>query len=371
MRDKDSLYCISIQDFLSRFRPSKKLDDFFQRGYNFCLDSETQKRCLLKFYSVETEDQHQAVLESNPIVTQTCTTSRNWTKSMSFADCSNIQSLKVAVNWFLPFSSTLKRWGSSFRYCPFNQEFEGLKSPRQGQKSSLFGYLLANPQNNRCRGRNRDRDRRHQQEYHLGGVKFPPWSLCPLFEVHMQGSLRWEGERILRHRGEQTQPSRWKQTVLVKGEDRNPSVPGWRLLHSAGRGAHLSARTHAPGHHIWAGVLLQNPALITGGKGPQWTSARWSCGYHVEMAQLLPDRQGAEKGGKKRSFVCAKIELPGQLQWRGWKEFGPSFSQSHQHWKLTKTTNKWDQKTNWGYRGQLTKTNRWNVKSEGEQEAQE
>lgn len=64
MRDKDSLYCISIQDFLSRFRPSKKLDDFFQRGYNFCLDSETQKRCLLKFYSVETEDQHQAVLES-------------------------------------------------------------------------------------------------------------------------------------------------------------------------------------------------------------------------------------------------------------------------------------------------------------------
>ena len=61
---EQSKYKLNIDQFLHRFRNSNKLDDLFSRGYTICLDSYTNERTILKFYSIETADQEQAVLES-------------------------------------------------------------------------------------------------------------------------------------------------------------------------------------------------------------------------------------------------------------------------------------------------------------------
>lgn len=53
----ESRYHININEFLARFKHSKKLDDLFSRGYTLCMDTETEKRAILKFYSTETPDQ--------------------------------------------------------------------------------------------------------------------------------------------------------------------------------------------------------------------------------------------------------------------------------------------------------------------------
>lgn len=63
-----SQYELNIEQFLHRFRNSKKVDDVFSRGYTLCMDSHTNERTILKFYSIETSDQEQAVLESTHLL---------------------------------------------------------------------------------------------------------------------------------------------------------------------------------------------------------------------------------------------------------------------------------------------------------------
>lgn len=52
MSSIDSRYQMNIQDFQSRFVNCIRIDDIFIRGYTLCLDSETEKKAILKFYSI-------------------------------------------------------------------------------------------------------------------------------------------------------------------------------------------------------------------------------------------------------------------------------------------------------------------------------
>lgn len=45
-------YNLKIADFLSRYRVNKKIDDLFSRGYTLATDSHTNKRVILKLYSI-------------------------------------------------------------------------------------------------------------------------------------------------------------------------------------------------------------------------------------------------------------------------------------------------------------------------------
>lgn len=45
-------YNLKINDFLARFRANKKIDDLFSRGYTLGTDSQTNKRIILKLYSI-------------------------------------------------------------------------------------------------------------------------------------------------------------------------------------------------------------------------------------------------------------------------------------------------------------------------------